>query len=249
MNIGLYESAASLSALERWQEAVAQNINSSEVTAYRKRATSVSAQNNGELLTDPRARVDRGEGEPAAFPVATSTISFMPGEAKPTGRELDLAIRGPGFFAVQTPDGTRAYTRTGEFRLRPDRTIVTGQGFPVLSAAGQPIQTLPGQGPVVIDQTGMVSQGTTQIARIALQDFANPGQLTPLSSGLYVAPEGVDPAAVAAPQILQGNLESSNLTSLREMVDLVTISRAYEANQKVITSRDDLFEKTLQAFG
>ncbi len=249
MNIGLYESAASLSALERWQEAVAQNINSSEVTAYRKRATSVSAQEHGELLTDPRARVDRGEGEPASFPVATSQINFMPGEAKPTGRELDLAIRGPGFFTVQMPDGTKAYTRTGEFQLRNDRTIVTGQGFPVLSAAGQPIQTLPGQGPIVIDQTGMVTQGGTQIARLSLQDFENPERLTPLTSGLYLAPDGVEPAAVKAPQILQGNLESSNLTSLREMVDLVTISRAYEANQKVITGRDDLFEKTLQAFG
>ncbi len=249
MNIGLYESAASLTALERWQEAVAQNITSSEVTAFRKRATSVAAQESGELLTDPRARAGRGEGEPAAFPVARSQISFTPGEARPTGRELDLAIRGPGFFAVQMPDGTRAYTRTGEFRLRPDRTIVTGQGFPVLSAAGQPIQTLPGQGPVVVDPTGMVSQGTTQIARLALRDFANPGLLTPLASGIYVAPEGVEPAAAPAAQIMQGHLESSNLTSLREMVDLVTISRAYEANQKVITSRDDLFEKTLQAFG
>jgi len=66
---------------------------------------------------------------------------------------------------------------------------------------------------------------------------------------LFAAPDGVTPTAVSDPEVLQGNLEASNLTSLHEMVDLVTISRAYEANQKIITSSDELLDKTIQAFG
>ena len=73
--------------------------------------------------------------------------------------------------------------------------------------------------------------------------------LIALADGLFAASPGVDPTPVAKPVVLQGNLEASNAPSLYEMVDLVTISRAYEANQKVITSRDDLMDKTLKTFG
>ena len=249
MNVGLYQSAASLSALERWQEAVSQNITSSEVTAYKKRTTHFSGQDSGEFLTDPKARAGRGEGLPATFPVALSSIDFLPGETKPTGRNLDVAIQGEGFFEIEMPDGSHAYTRSGEFQLRPDRSVVTGRGGKVLLNSGTPLQLMPGQGELVITEDGSVRQGSTQLGKLSLQTFANPAKLTPLSAGFFAAPEGVTPTAVAKPEILQGNLEASNLTSLHEMVDLVTISRAYEANQKIITSRDDLLDKTIQAFG
>ena len=126
---------------------------------------------------------------------------------------------------------------------------MTGQGFEVLSAAGTPIQVMAGLGPLVIDGTGLVSQNGTQLGRLAVRTFADPGQLLPLAAGVFAAPPEMDAKPVAKPEVLQANLEASNLTSLHEMVDLVTISRASEANQKVITSRDDLMEKTLQAFG
>jgi flagellar basal body rod protein FlgG len=249
MNVGLYQSAASLSALERWQEAVSQNITSSEVTAYKKRTVSFSGQDSGEFLTDPKSRVGRDEGQPATFPVASSSINFLPGETKPTGRKLDVALQGEGFFEVQMPDGTRAYTRTGEFQLRADRTVVTGQGANVLLASGSPLQLNSGPGELLIKPDGSVSQGSKSMGKLSIQTFAKPGQLLPLAAGLFAAPPGMDPTAVAQPAVIQGSLESSNLTSLHEMVDLVTISRAYEANQKIITSSDDLLDKTIQAFG
>jgi flagellar basal body rod protein FlgG len=249
MNVGLYQSAASLSALERWQEAVSQNITSSEVTAYKKRTVSFNGQDSGEFLTDPKARLDHGDGQPATFPVASSSINFLPGETKPTGRKLDVALQGEGFFQVQLPDGTTAYTRTGEFQLRSDRSVVTGQGAKVLLASGSPLQLNSGKGELMIKPDGTVSQGTTTLGKLSIQTFANTAQLVPLAAGLFTAPAGVDPTPVAEPAVIQGSLESSNLTSLHEMVDLVTISRAYEANQKVITSNDDLLDKTIQAFG
>jgi len=249
MNVGLYQSAASLSALERWQEAVSQNITSSEITAYKKRMTYFSGVDSGEFLVDPKARTGRGEGEPATFPMAHSAINFLAGETKPTGRSLDVALQSDGFFEVQMPDGTKAYTRAGEFRLQPDRTVVTGRGAKVMLASGTPLQLTSGQGDLVISQDGTVSQGTTQLGKLSIQTFTDPAQLTPLSAGFFLAPEGVDPQPATKPVVLQGNLESSNLTALHEMVDLVTISRAYEANQKIISSRDELLDKTLQAFG
>jgi flagellar basal-body rod protein FlgF len=249
MNVGLYQSAAALSALERWQDAVSQNITSSEVTAYKKRTVSFSGQDSGELLPDPTSRVGEGDGQPATFPVASSSISFQPGETKPTGRKLDAALEGSGFFQVQLPDGTTGYTRTGEFQLLADETVATGQGAKVMLTSGLPLKLAPGQGDLVIRPDGTVLQGSTPLGKLSIQTFSKPEQLIPLAAGIFAAPAGMEPTPVAQPSVLQGSLESSNLTPLHEMVDLVTISRAYEANQKMITSSDDLLNKTIQALG
>ncbi len=249
MNVGIYQNAASLSSLERWQQVVAQNITSGEQPAYKRRVASFSGEDRGEFLADPKARIDRGEGEPAVFPVAHASISFRPGEIQTTRRNLDVAIQGAGFFELKMPDGSKAYTRDGSFHLRADRTLATAQGGTVLNATGMPIQLLPGRGDLSINQDGTLSQGDTTLGRIAIQNFDDPAKLTALADGLFAAPPDVTPSPMAKPVVLQGNLEASNAPSLYEMVDLVTISRAYEANQKVITSRDDLMDKTLQAFG
>lgn len=249
MNIGLYQSAASLSALERWQETVAQNITSSQVTGYRKRTINFSTQPAGELQSDPNRPVGREAGLAMLFPKVNTGINFVSGETQPTRREYDVAIQGDGFFEIQRADGTRAYTRNGEFRVRPDRTLVNGNGEEVLSTAGMPITFLPDGGQVVINLDGTVVQGETPLGSIAVQKFADNSQLIPVENGYFVAPGGVEPEAVVGAELLQGYLEGSNVTALREMVDLVVISRAYEANQKMITTLDQQMQKALDALG
>src|SRR6185312_15750447 len=108
MNIGLYQSASALSALERWQDVVAQNVTSSQTSGYRKRTISFSSQLAGELQTDPKAR--DAAAMSTIFPKINTGINFTTGETQPTKRDFDIAIQGEGFFEVQMPDGTRAYT-------------------------------------------------------------------------------------------------------------------------------------------
>jgi flagellar basal-body rod protein FlgF len=250
MNIGLYQSASALSALERWQDVVSQNITSSQTTGYRKRTVNFSAELRGELQTDPHGRLGReGEGQSLVFPQSNKSISFTTGETQPTRRELDLAIQGEGFFEVQMPDESKAYTRSGEFRMNSDRMLITAGGQPVLSTSGSPITFLPGGGEVTISRDGTVSQGASSVGKIAVQKFADNRQLTPIAGGYFVADASVEATAVAKPEVLQGYLEGSNVTSLREMVDMVLISRAYEANQKIITTVDQTMQKTLEALG
>jgi len=249
MNIGLYQSAASLSALERWQETVTQNITSGEETAYKKHTTAFSGEEKGEFLTDAKSQVGKGEGLMATFPVAHTSISFQPGQTRPTNQELDVALQGEGFFELKMPDGEKAYTRVGEFHLRSDRMVASSQDGLVMLESGQPLQLRPGQGSLVIDESGNITQGGTALGKLAIRSFEKPENLVSLSAGLFIPGEGMEAAPVTKPEVLQGNLESSNSTSLQEMVDLVTISRAYEANQKLISSRDELLDKTLQAFG
>lgn len=249
MNIGLYQSAASLAALERWQDNVSQNITAAQTTGYRKRTIQFSTETAGEIRPNQRPGSGADSGVPAIFPKTTSGINFVSGETMPTRRELDIAIQGEGFFEVKTPDGSKAYTRNGEFRLRPDRTVVTSSNLEVLNTNGDPFVLLPGGGPVVVNQDGTLFQGSTALGKLSIQKFANPSALLPSSGGLFIATPASGKSEVEAPDLMQGYLEQSNVQPLREMVDMVLISRAYEANQKMITTIDQEMQKALEALG
>ncbi len=249
MNIGLYQSAASLSALERWQDAVAQNITSAQTTGFRKRTVEFSTENAGQWNLDPAGKSNSGTEIPAVFTRTTSGVNYVSGETEPTNRDLDVAIQGDGFFEVQKPDGGKAYTRSGEFQVRPDRTLVTAGNCEVLSDSGSPITLLPGGGNVTINSDGSISQGSTPLGKLAVRTFSNPAELAPSAGGLFVAGAGAGMSTVDKPELMQGYLEQSNVQPLREMVDLVLISRAYEANQKIITSADEQMQKTFDALG
>ncbi len=247
MNIGLYQNAASLTALERLQDAVSQNISASQVPGYRERTVNFSAQDNGQFNLGAEAEGDTEQ--PASFPSATNGINYKAGETQPTGQPLDLAIQGTGFFQVQMPDGTTAYTRNGTFSQRNDGTLINSSGYPVLSATGTPIVFTQGEGPVTITQDGAVSQGDTQVGQLAVTSFSNTAGLVPLSGGLMLAGPTAGATPSTHPGVLQGYIESSNVSPLYEMVSLVQVSRAYEANQRVITNADQQTQKTIDALG
>jgi flagellar basal-body rod protein FlgF len=248
MNIGLYQSAASLNALERWQDAVAQNITSSQVTGFKRRTVQVAAESKGETMLNADGRAGQGEGMPALFPQTRYAIAFQSGENHPTRRDLDMAVSGEGFFNVRMPDGKTAYTRAGEFTIRADRTIVSGQGLEVLSESGDPIQLQSGGGSLVVNEDGTLRQGDAVLGKLAISKPSDPSRLVSMAGGLFLAPESAGMKPVEKPMVQQGYLEASNVTALREMVDLVSIGRAYEANQKLIQSRDKLMGTTIETF-
>lgn len=250
MNIGLYQSASALSALERWQDVVSQNITSSQTTGYRKRTINFSAQLAGELQPDAHGRASRnGGGQPFVFPKVNSGINFLSGETQPTRREFDVAIQGDGFFEVKLSEDQKAYTRSGEFRMRSDRVLVTTGGQEVLNTSGDPITLVRGGGKFEINMDGTIFQGDVPLGKLAVQRFEDESKLKPIAGGYFLATEGQDPELVTKPELLQGYLEGSNVAPLREMVDMVLISRAYEANQKIISTVEKTMQKTLEALG
>jgi flagellar basal-body rod protein FlgF len=250
MNIGLYQSAASLSALERWQDVTTQNITASQVNGYRKRTVEFSGISMGEVQADPRHnKIGAGEGPQSIFPKATFGINFQNGENYPTQRPLDVAIEGEGFFELQLADETRGYTRVGAFHVSPDRRLVTTDGVPVLAEGGTPITLLPEGGELAIALDGTLTQGTTQLGKLSIQKFPKGEALSPLSGGLFAAKPGTEMTPVENAVVMQGHLEGSNVTPLREMVALVQIARAYEANQKIITTQDQTLARALETLG
>src|SRR4051812_4616291 len=203
MNIGMYQSAASLSALERWQDSVAQNITSSQVTGFRKRTINFSTQEAGEIQSDPRKTIGHEAGSPMIFPKVNTGINFLTGETQPTRRELDVAIQGDGFFEVQLPDGTHAYTRSGEFRMRPDRTLVNSGGNEILTESGSPVTLLPNGAPVTINRDGTMFQGDTSLGKLSVQKFADNNQLIPIAGGFFIPAPGMAPEPVEQAELLQ----------------------------------------------
>jgi flagellar basal-body rod protein FlgG len=174
------------------------------------------------------------------------------GTLSQTGSTLDLAIRGDGFFKIQMPDGTFAYTRDGSFQMDATGRIVTAQGNPV-----QPTITIPANSTgLTINAQGQVSvttQGSTTpsvLGQLSLTRFVNQTGLLSVGDNMYTetpasgTPQDGLPSADGAGDIQQGNLEQANVEAVSEISDLIAAQRAYEMNGKVITAADQMLSAT-----
>lgn len=247
MNIGLYQSAASLQALERWQETVAHNVAAGSVPGYKRAEIEFSAAPAGRTRTDPADALT--DERRALAPRARGEINFEQGELRATGRDLDFALQGNGFFQVRGADGRMSYTRNGEFHLGPDLALLTGRGEAVMGEGGAPLVLKPGGGRVTVDADGNVFQGDSSVGKLAVYDFADPRRLQVLADGAFRPAGNQAPRAVEKPVVAAGYTEASNVNALRSMVDLVAVSRAYEIGQRLVTQHDDMLGQAIQTLG
>lgn len=185
--------------------------------------------------------------------VATSR-NFAQGNLQQSGRTMDVAISGQGFFEVQMPDGTTGYTRDGSFQVNATGTIVTNNGYTV-----QPGITIPANATAVsIANDGTVSitlpaQAAPQtVGKIAIANFINPPGLDPKGQNIYAetAASGTPNAGTAGQNGLgimqQGFVETSNVNVVEELVGMIQTQRAYELNSKAIKTSDDMLARLTQ---
>lgn len=174
------------------------------------------------------------------------------GTMSQTGSNLDLAIRGDGFFKIQMPDGTFAYTRDGSFQMDATGRIVNAQGNPV-----QPTITIPTNSTgLTINAQGQVSvttQGSTTptvLGQLQLTRFVNQAGLLSVGDNNFLetpasgTPQDGLPNADGAGDIQQGTLEQANVEAVSEISDLIAAQRAYEMNGKVISAADQMLSAT-----
>ena len=244
MNVSLYQAAAALNANSRWQEVIAENLASSSVPGYRMQDLTVEATQAG-LMPAGGA----GSSQTFTMPKAVTMTNFQPGSLKFTGGNKDVAIEGKGFFEVQLPNGSSAFTRDGEFSTNSQGQLITKQGYPVLGDTG-PIQLdLHNPDPVSISSTGVVTQGADVKGKIKVMDVNDPHLLTQISGGYFMAndPKIIKQPAVAT--LRQGYIEGSNVSSLGQMANMMTAMRNFESNQKVIQIQDERLGKTISDLG
>lgn len=244
MNVSLYQAAAGLDANARWQELIAHNLACSSIPGYKRQDLAFAAVQGGPMPAPAQG--------PATFalPRATATTNFQQGDLRPTGVKTDLALEGPGFFAVQLPDGTTAYTRDGEFHIDATGQLVTKQGHPVLGQAG-PIQLdLNNHTELTVSPTGQVSQGAEVKDTLRLVTFNQPGLLTPIGGGYFLARHpALQEVSADGTTVRQGCLEGANTSPAAEMVKLITALRQYEASQRVLMLQDERLGKTIAELG
>lgn len=165
--------------------------------------------------------------------VATGTrIDFTPGEFAPTGRALDAAIDGPGFFVVDTDRGTR-YTRDGHFSRSAAGTLVTSDGATVKGDNG-PLTLGPGD--IRIDADGTVYAGAAKAGKLSVVTFDDPNKLSRDQGAMLRNDAGLTAAPVAQPTIRSGALEGSNVSMAERLAQLTDVSRSFEALQKTIST-------------
>ncbi|MDR9751963.1 flagellar basal-body rod protein FlgG [Pseudomonas sp. SZMC_28357] len=180
--------------------------------------------------------------------------NFSAGSLQTTEQPLDLAVDGRGFFQILQPDGTTSYTRDGTFHLDSNGQIVNASGFALEPAIVIPPDaqtfTVGRDGTVSITVPG--NPAAQVIGNLQTADFINPAGLQAVGNNLFL-----ETAASGAPQIgtpglngfgstLQNTLETSNVSTVEEMVNMITTQRAYEMNSKVISTADQMLSFVTQ---
>jgi len=182
---------------------------------------------------------------------ASTTRSFKQGNLTQTGNDLDLAIKGNGFFEVQLPDGSLAYTRDGALGVDSQGRVVTADGYPLQSG----FQSVPtGTTNITITASGAGTyksgSGSSTNFQIQLARFINPGGLDAIGHNLYKPTNASGTAELGDPsqngygEVQQGQLELSNVSVVQEMVNLILAQRAYEVNSKAVQAADEMMQQS-----
>src|ERR1700680_3036288 len=236
----LYTAATGMAAQELNVQVISNNIANMRTTGYKKQRAAFQ-----DLIYDHVRRVgaqasDQGTIVPVGVDIGgggktVGTPRLMSqGTLAQTGNDLDIAIRGEGFFKIQMPDGSFTYTRDGSFQMDAQGRVVNAQG--------NPVRPLPGPTP------------PTTVGQTGLTGFINKAGLQPIGDNLFT-----DTPASGPPQdgiantdgygdMQQSNLEQANVEVVTEISDLIAAQRAYEMNAKVISATDQMLQSATALF-
>ncbi|MDO8811338.1 MAG: flagellar basal-body rod protein FlgF [Gallionella sp.] len=230
----IYTAMTGASQVLQQQAAVSENLANVNTPGFRA------------VLNTFRAVPLAGEGLPTRTFVVDSTpgADFASGILQQTGRDLDVAINGAGWIAVQGQDGKEAYTRNGSFQVTPNGVLQTRTGLDVLGDGG-PI-TIPPDTEVTFAKDGTISTvpssgQATSVVVIGRLKLVNPesSQLERGGDGLFRLKDGTVAAADANVSVAPGSLEGSNVNSVEAMVSMISLARKFDMQMKMLQSADN----------
>jgi flagellar basal-body rod protein FlgF len=215
---GIIDTARSLAYWQRLQEITSNNVANANTDAFKADRLAAHILPNGE------------------HPVPVQTTDLQAGALRDTGRPLDLALEGEGFFVVRTPHGERLM-RGGSMRLDAQGVLTDMNANPVLGTQGPLVVSganveVHGDGTIVVD--GSIA------GRLRIEAVDDPGRLLKEGQGRFIAGGPTHEPADGATQVRQGSVEEANLDPLLSMVDLVTIQRAYASNIEALRAMDSV---------
>ncbi|MBO5371434.1 MAG: flagellar basal-body rod protein FlgF [Lachnospiraceae bacterium] len=261
---GLYTAYTGMVEEMRRMDVMTNNLANASTTGYKKEGAvnqsfddqlAIKIKDTSEILPAKRlGTVNLG------VKVGETYRDFSQGSFSVTDNPYDVALDGEGFFAIEfrskTGESSIKYTRDGAFTVNNEGYLMTKDGDFVLNANGA-ANTVGGEAnyvrvnpnrDVTIDSAGIVYQDNEAVAQIGVVDFEDYNYLEKYGENLFdVVPGGQLIASDA--RVEQGCLEMSNVNIVTEMVDMITITRAYEANQKIITTIDTTLDKAVNTVG
>lgn len=248
---GIYASASGLLTLFSRQLTINNNLANINTTGYKQdipeetpfpelylqRINDVTA--NGSTLSaapQPVGTLGMGVG------IGGQTMDMSQGSLEETNNALDMALNGPGFFQVQTPDGIR-YTRDGAFVRDPQGQLTTVRGDLILGANGLPLTLANGN--VQVDKSGAITVDGQAAGQLGIVEFPTGTQMTKNGQNMLVPAAPTTPAAAQTTSVQQGFLERSNVDPTKAMVDMMSVARAYEASQRMLQFQDQSLDQAV----
>ena len=254
----LYTAATGMNAQETNIDVVSNNLANSNTTGYKKSRAEFQDllyQQVVEPGSPTSSSTANSSGVQIGLGVKTAAVQkvFAQGDLISTSNPLDMAIEGDGFFQVQLPDGDQAFSRAGSFQLNSQGQLTTSDGYVVDPGVAIPSDSLAisvGQdGSISVRQPG--SATTTQVGQLTGVRFANNAGLRAVGKNLYQETEssGTPTTGIFSEngfgRVSQGFIESSNVSVVEQVVNMITAQRAYEASSKGITTADEMLSQAI----
>lgn len=232
-------SAAAMNALQRNQEQIANNLANANTTGYKRDRFFTEAFNE---------RLDRGRAPRSDRRVRQANDTSQ-GAMQQTGNPLDMALGGDGFFVTRPEDADAThYTRAGHFALGDDGTLRTPDGEQVMGEGG-PIQIpVDEPGKVNVAKDGTITVGQNQVGTLRVVQPDNPAQMERRQGAAFAA-NGPEPEPMEDPTVLQGTVETSNVSPVQEMTEMIETSRQFGAQQKALRSTNASVRRATQSLG
>jgi flagellar basal-body rod protein FlgG len=252
----MYTAASGALVAQSAVDTIANNLANVDTAGFKRTLLQVQSQPQRDVYrfqTDPTtnggvATQTRIGALGSGAQVYDTPADYAQGTIAATGNDLDVALSGPGFFAVREGNGNVRYTRDGAF-LRDQNGFLTAQnGDRVLGRNATPI-VLPASGNVQIGRDGAISIDGRAYDQLGVVEFANPAALRPEGANRFIDTGAAGVRAATKTTALQGSLEKSNADVIRSMVDLIANERWFDANEKSIQTQDDAVGQAITTVG
>ncbi len=254
MNIALWSAKTGLDAQNTQMAIIANNLANANTTGFKSDRAAfqdLMYQNVRQVGAQSTQNTQYSTGLTlgTGVRIVATQKNYAQGSVTQTNGPLDLSISGRGFFQITLPDGTLAYTRDGTFTLDNQGNVVTASGYPLSPALTIPVGTQS----ITVGTDGVVTalsaaNKTTQIGQVQLADFVNEEGMQPTGNNLLIesaasgAPQTGTPGTNGLGTVQQGSLETSNVNTVTELVNMIECQRAYEMNSKAITTTDQMLQ-------